>query len=285
MNNKKNIQVYALFGPKGNIKAEIDYNFFVFSGGEEHIKINNDICRVNPNDVNLLKIDAFLKNSSDVMRLLMLTDALRRIYLNAEIELELPYIPYSRQDRVCNYGEAFSLKVFANLLNSQKYKRVYVQDPHSDVSGALIDNVIIKDITFDLKIFLLNLGGNDKTFTLIVPDAGALKKAYHLTKELPQFTNIISLTKVRELSTGNIKSTEINNSHLLDSSLGESTMVLVDDICDGGATFIGASQTLKSHFGDNINLNLFVTNGIFSKGKQCLLEHYQNVYAVYDWTA
>src|SRR5690554_6981454 len=80
-----------------------------FSGGEEHIVLE-DITNNMENQH--IKIHALIRSSSKLMQLLLLVDAIKRRFSNiVAFELELPYIPYARQDRQCNLGEAFSLKV------------------------------------------------------------------------------------------------------------------------------------------------------------------------------
>lgn len=56
-------------------------------------------------------------------------------------ELILPYIPNARMDRVKNPDEVFTLKYFCEFINNLKFDAVYVDDPHSDVSMALLNNV------------------------------------------------------------------------------------------------------------------------------------------------
>ena len=86
---------------------------FVFPGGEVHIALPD----FDSEHVRLARIHALLKTSDDVMRLLMLTDALRRRIGQAPIHLVMPYVPYARQDRVCNPGAAHGAKVFCDLIN------------------------------------------------------------------------------------------------------------------------------------------------------------------------
>ena len=62
--------------------------------------------------------------------------------------LELPYIPNARQDRVKKPEDVFTLKYFAEFVNSLGFAEVAVLDPHSYVSEALFDNlrtVILND--------------------------------------------------------------------------------------------------------------------------------------------
>ncbi|MCI0559919.1 MAG: ribose-phosphate pyrophosphokinase-like domain-containing protein, partial [Nitrososphaera sp.] len=89
-----------------------------------------------------VRITCRIRNSDDFLRLLMATDACRRLGAR-EIHVFIPCLPYARQDRVCNEGEAFSLKVIAEILNAQKYGSVTMFDVHSDVAAAVIDKAVI----------------------------------------------------------------------------------------------------------------------------------------------
>ena len=48
--------------------------------------------------------------------------------------LHMPYIPNARMDRVKNEDEVFTLKYFADFINSLQFDSVIVRDPHSSVS-------------------------------------------------------------------------------------------------------------------------------------------------------
>ncbi|MCP5961102.1 hypothetical protein NL379_28225, partial [Klebsiella pneumoniae] len=60
------------------------------------------------------------------------------------VDLEIPYFPYARQDRICAVGQAFSLDVMTKLLNinadkkAGKQGKVTVWDCHSEVTTALL---------------------------------------------------------------------------------------------------------------------------------------------------
>lgn len=56
-----------------------------------------------------------------------------------KIDLVLPYIPHARQDKRNN--SLFTLKYFSEIINSLKFKNIFVFDPHSDVSKALFNNL------------------------------------------------------------------------------------------------------------------------------------------------
>jgi ribose-phosphate pyrophosphokinase len=94
---------------------------------------------------------------------------------------------------------------------------------------------------------------------IISPDAGALKKIYKVAKATS--LTVVEAKKVRDVATGNIVKTEIDSSQLL----GVDTAIIVDDICDGGRTFIELATVIRDS-GFIGKLILCVTHGIFSKG-------------------
>lgn len=213
------------------------YDTFVFSGGEVHVRIHE----ANP----LSHIKAVIGNSEDVIRLLMLADALKR--MNCIVwKLDIPYFPYARQDRVCNAGEALSVKVMADLINSIGAEKVVLTDPHSDVLPALVNNCELLDVR---KLGLMDTIG-DKL--VICPDAGAEKRILKLGREY------VMATKVRDIATGEIKETRLYG------DVSGRDCIIVDDICDGGRTFVELAKSLRA--GGANSVDLYVSHGIFSKG-------------------
>ncbi len=243
---------------------------FTFPGGE---------CQVALDDIeihNVTEIEAFLYTSNEIMQLLLTVDALRRVNSETKINLTLPYLPYARQDRVCNYGEALSIKVMADLINTLKANQVYLFDPHSEVAEALIDNVIVtpqEDIAIRLKNFIY-----EENLVLISPDAGAEKKTYRLAKKLHKTkipVDVITASKKRDTQTGNI--TETN----LYGNVKGRNVIIIDDICDGGRTFIELAKTLKEEGAEDIYL--YVTHGIFSKGIEALTPYFNHIFCYYSF--
>ena len=248
------LKVYQKVYQKPSYNPEVKE--FTFNGGEEYIKV----------DLVLEKeviIETILDSSSEIMKLLMLTDALRRKGVE-EITLLMPYVPYARQDRVCNAGEALSIKVFADIINNQMYDKVVIFDPHSDVAGALIDNVVIVKPTdlFDEEVFGLNHVLFDKirlrNITIVSPDAGANKKCYDFSKTFGGIP-VVRADKIRDVSTGDILETTVYCSNFYGADV-----LILDDICDGGRTFIELAKVLKTK---NVGkIYLYISHGIFSKG-------------------
>jgi ribose-phosphate pyrophosphokinase len=230
-----------------------------FPGGERNIKINGNAIR----SFEKVCITCRIKSSNDIMDILLAHDSLKRIGFK-QIFLFIPYVPYARQDRVCNPGEAFSLKVFADLINSKGFDRVYMMDAHSDVTPAVINNSYNYN-NYELIGSLRRYMGYDhfNKLILISPDSGANKKANALARRFN--LNLVKGDKVRDLSTGAISGFQV-----FTDDLNNADCIIVDDICDGGGTFLGLAEELKAKNAGRIYLA--VTHGIFSKG----LEIFEN---------
>lgn len=239
------------------------FKMLKFNGGEINIQIDSQWeC----NDQIL--IETSLTNSEKIMELFIATDALRRAGFKA-INLFAPYLPYARQDRVCNPGEALSIKVICSFINLQRYRNVYTLDNHSEVSTALLNNHVEIDSSVIIKNFV-DLSGK---VALVSPDAGALKKTYKLAKILGGLP-VIECSKRRDVRTGAILSTEVYDPGY---DLDEMTkLLIVDDICDGGRTFTELAKALRNRGANKIDL--YVSHGIFSQGLEVFKGLIDNIY-------
>jgi ribose-phosphate pyrophosphokinase len=246
----------------------LTYKSFIFPGGEVGVKldIKDSVAYIAKTGFFApciyQTIVARIQNSAHVMELVMVVDALRKLD-DTPIRLVLTYVPYGRQDRVCDLGESFSLKAFAGIINSLNFDKVIVIDPHSDVTGAVFNNV---EIISQFKVINAwpNFIKKALGCVLVSPDAGANKKTFELAKFF-NHSKFIRADKLRDMATGNIKETIVYETDLS----GCETMIC-DDLCDGGRTFIELAKVLKDKGAKSVDL--YVTHGIFSKGSQPLLD-------------
>ncbi len=238
-----------------------DVKYFTFSGGEVHIQIPTDIPFADPARI---RITTRITNSDKLMELFMVTDALRRKFGTlVPIYVTIPYLPYARQDKISAQGESLSLKVFADLINSQNYAKVITFDAHSDVANALINN--LKNISQKSVVWYVasyrGIGEMLQNKVLIIPDHGASKKSYQLGEVLSP-EKFVQVDKARD-EFGNIVKTVVYTDLLVDKDC-----LIVDDICDGGATYIAIAKELLTLGAKSITL--FTTHGIYAKGVDCL---------------
>jgi ribose-phosphate pyrophosphokinase len=238
---------------------------FLFSGGEIHLSVADYEFGAET------KISATLDNSEEIIKLLLLVDAVRRKHPRTNIDLEIPYFPYARQDRVCNPGESLSVKVMADLINGLGCREVMVFDPHSDVTPALLSNCRIRSMAEIISESSLGHFVAENDLLLVAPDAGAEKKVQTVAKRLSAET--LSASKKRDTKTGKITSVDVHG-----VIPGRSYLIL-DDICDGGQTFIGLAQELRAQGAKEIYL--YVTHGIFSKGIDVLKPYFKKVFCLH----
>lgn len=246
----RSLNIDGMFVPTP--QPEIGFEMIQFSGGETHIKLNNNI---DYSKIEKVVITNRFKSGDDIVKVLIAKDALQRKGVK-NFDLVMPYVPYARQDRKCYEGESFTLKVFANILNSANFDTVHVFDAHSDVAPALINNCI----NHDNKQFVeMALSDFEEMPILISPDAGSNKKANKLAIDLG--LELVKCDKVRDTKTGGLSGFEVFSNNLKGKNC-----LIVDDICDGGGTFLGLAKEIKKKGAEKIYL--FVTHGIFSKGTE-----------------
>lgn len=203
-----------------------------------------------------MSVHFLFEQNEEIFELLLIVDALKRMGLKLE-GIAMPYIPFSRQDRINQGGEALSIKIFADLINQCGAEVVEVDDPHSDVSTALINNLKVRT-QVDIHEKNMVFATNGKPVWFISPDAGALKKIYKMA-EKNKAIGVVECSKKRNTTTGEITGVEVH----IDSFNGKDC-VIVDDICDGGKTFIEIAKILKQK--DAGKITLMVTHGFFTKG-------------------
>lgn len=240
------------FAPFQN-QEDIKFQSFTFSGGEPHIKIAPDF------DTNKkVTITHRLNSFNDLGLLCVTVDALRRMDVKI-IDLFIPYFPAARQDRVMIPGEPLSVKVYADIINGLQLNKVFVFDAHSEVTPALLNNsTVIPNYTF-IREVLNRIGENVK---LISPDGGALKKIYKVSEFLGG-VEVVECSKSRDVKTGKLSGFKVYNDDLQGIDC-----LIVDDICDGGGTFVGLAEELKKKNAGK--LYLAVSHGIFNKGFEVL---------------
>lgn len=185
--------------------------------------------------------------------------------------LVIPHVPGGRQDRLNSTGDyLFTLKSVAKMINDRNFDSVTVVDPHSMVTPALIDRCkVVTSADIIRSHAKHSLSGYDG---VIAPDAGAAKRAFDVSQVLG--VEFFQAEKHRDVTTGKL-------SGFYCPPLPGQKYLVVDDICDGGGTFLGLANELASQ---SVEADLFVTHGIFSQGTDKLLEAFDQVFTT-DSTA
>lgn len=185
--------------------------------------------------------------------------------------LNMPYIPNARQDRVKDPEDVFTLKYFAQLINSLDFTEVRVLDAHSNVSLALIDRV--KHYTpqkYIEKVIDEIAQNTGKKPLMFYPDEGAGKR-YSGMIALPYCFGI----KNRDWSTGEIKGLSVSGEAGL---IEGSNVLIVDDICSYGGTFLHSAKALAALGAGKIYLFVTHCEENVLKGKLCECDLIKQIY-------
>ena len=234
---------------------EIPHSVLGFSGGERHVQL----APLDNQPLDVLNITANITSSNDLLDLMLVENALRNLYGHKlTLNLELPYLPYARQDRVCAPGQAFSLEVLATLLQLLRINTLVTWDCHSKVGLELTKAANIQPVEIIRSDETLLTLLQAKNSVLVCPDKGAVARCTDIKEKLG-LEDIVFCQKRRDPKTGKILKTEV-----LATDLTAKCAVISDDICDGGYTFIKIAEQLREKNVDRVVL--FVTHGIFSKG-------------------
>lgn len=198
------------------------------------------------------KIEWRFESEAEFMHLAQLKDLISGVY--SSWWLFLPYLPYARQDKTISNGATFALHTFAKLLNTLGFCSVVCVDPHSPVAAEIIDGFTPLYPLIQIENTFKECGAEMACY----PDHGAKEKYIDLLLKFPYCYG----DKKRDEATGEILEYELHGKP------EDKTILIIDDICDGGMTFVFLASALLAK--GALEVNLFVSHGIFSKGIQPL---------------
>ena len=220
------------------------------------------------------------ESDQDFMDMLLLVDACREITPFVSFWLNVPYFPYSRQDRVMVDGESHSLRVAVNLIKMCNFDSIEVLDAHSDVLAGMFPAGVLKirsqdECQYSLISNIISKWSNYRSVCLVAPDAGSLKKIYKSAKRhnLP----VVEATKIRDVATGNIIRTDVEDRIELYQHA-----IICDDICGFGGTFVALSEAISKK-NSAMTKSLITTHGIYGgDSKENLKLYFDDVLCVND---
>lgn len=198
-------------------------------------------------------------NESEVFHIRSLAKLLWNKDRNRKMNIYIPYFPYARQDKEITNETTFNLRVFCGILDMCFFKNVFSFDIHNPL---LTDSLLFGFMNIAPHRLHKKLIFKIKPDCIVFPDIGA--RSRYLTHGLDQ----IVFNKKRDQKTGKIIG------HCIDyknSSIAPKvkSFLIVDDICDGGATFLSVAKELKK-LNPKCKISLFVSHGIFSRGTYIL---------------
>ena len=250
--NKKLAKDFAKFWNCQLGKVEVKK----FADGEILVKTLTDVT-----DKDVIIIESTAKKPNDcLMNILMLLDSINRNNAKS-VTLFIPYLGYSRQERVNYPNEPISCEVMAKALETGKYDKLLTFDLHHPVIEKFFQRGI-KNIptaeTFANYYFgyLKNNCISLNDVVIVSPDHGANARTDMLMFRMRGVKKVI-LEKVRPLPD--------QVEHLeLTGDVKDKTCIILDDIISTGNTIISATKLLKKSGAKHVLVG--ATHGVFAKG-------------------
>jgi ribose-phosphate pyrophosphokinase len=228
--------------------------FILFPDNQPHVNIQG----VEKGDE--ITVVCAITDSLKMMHLLQTTNALDHLSAKKKV-LVIPYLMAARYDRLMIPGDSFDLELVAGLINSCGFEKVLLWDAHSGVATSLIKNSV------NVKNKPMVEQYQQPDAVLICPDAGASKKVDEYFEWNSNLKDIVYCAKKRDLATGRL-TLEVTEP----LKCAGRNCVIIDDICDGGATFLAIAEQIQPK-----HLTLIVTHGIFSKGFAALEQKFAEI--------
>jgi ribose-phosphate pyrophosphokinase len=194
--------------------------------------------------------------NDNLVEFCLLCDALKRKGAK-EIVGVVPWLGYSKQDKVFLPGEALGAKVIAKILQTSGITKLITFDLHNRAILGFFDIPVIELSAKPLFLEYLRTLVSDKMI-VVAPDEGAVKSSGYFARELG--VPIVYMDKRRDLSSGEVSIVGMSG----DVALKE--VVVVDDMIATGATLIETARFLKSK--GALKVTVCATHHLYVPGAQ-----------------
>lgn len=268
-------------------RSEVKYKISKFPDGQQDVIIEPFVFiewkEAITNNTFKVQIKSRFNSFKDLELIICATKALRRLGVK-EIHLYIPYLLGARSDRqFVEGGTSYLVDIVAPIINAQNYESVTVYDVHSDVASACINNLkIIDNINLVKWFWHQNPTKGWGNYILCSPDAGSLKKIYKAADAVGYKNDILVCSKYRDTE-GKLSRVNVPL-NIPYKDVEERDIVIIDDICDGGRTFINIAKEIKNNKQFCGKIYLIVSHGIFSAGFDELGEYFDGIFCTNSYS-
>lgn len=210
-------------------------------GEMELSRFKNDECRVRITEKNPGKRAILVQSLSEptdqhLMEFCLIGDALKRMGVK-EIIGVIPWMSYTKQDKVFRKGEPLSAKVIAKMLQVVPMEKVITVDLHNLAILGFFE-VPVENLSGRLVLTEYFKENIDDNFVVVSPDEGAIKSSTKLANDLG--LELAYLNKARDLKTGKVVMKGISGVPVKGRKV-----LIKDDMIATGSTLIESAKALK----------------------------------------
>lgn len=242
-------------------KSNINYSISRFPDGEVQITLGEFSHK------DEIVVFCRITNAEELFILMQVCDILKRH--GVRFAINIWYLMSMRMDRVMDFSRPFSLSIVCEVLDRLGADCIMVYCPHSLEIKRLIKNTKVIEISSILKT-------DYNKYQIVFPDEGARNRY----TDVPIGNHLFG-RKTRDLATGKILSIELENP---EDIYGRSLLIR-DDLCDGGGTFIGLAEAIRK-INPDLELNILVDHMVNPKGIERLSNTFNHVWftnSYKDW--
>jgi len=190
----------------------------------------------------------------------LIADALKRKGAGSIVGV-IPYLGYSKQDKVFREGEPLSVKVIAKIIQVFGFDKIITFDLHNLAISGFFD---VPLINLSAKSLFLDYfeKKSKKNLVVVAPDAGAVKSSTGFAESLGVDVGFIN--KKRDLGTGKV---------MIKGMVGEvkgKEVIIIDDMIVSGETLIESAKFLKKKGAKEITVG--ATHHLYVEGTQKKLD-------------
>ena len=154
------------------------------------------------------------------------------------------------------------------MLNDINFDKVICLDVHSNVTPALVNNLQVDSPKAHIENVFTTIG--TKNLTLFFPDEGAQKRYGEMFKNIPQAFGI----KKRNWETQKIEDYMVVGTE----NIAGKRILIIDDICSYGNTFVNAAKSLKKAGAKEIYLYVSHCEDAISKGNVFTSGYFEGIF-------
>ncbi|MBO5004963.1 MAG: hypothetical protein J6D03_06970 [Clostridia bacterium] len=249
-------------------KSDIKWHIINFPDGEVSIEIDDEI----DHKIDYIDIYVRITSAEKLFILMQVCDILKRHGI--EYNIMITYLMSMRMDRVMSWNRPFSLKVVADMIKLCEAHNVYVLEPHSNRTITELGGLTMINPMTEIQNNAVNDVLSNTNHVVIFPDAGAKERYTNMNVDN---NRIILFDKKRDIETGKILSLEPKKKEISDSWIKiVSDITVIDDLCDGGGTFVGIAKYIRT-LNPTCKLQILLTHAVNPDGIKNLYEYYDNI--------
>lgn len=236
-------------------------------GKIELTRFSNDEARVFINEPNPGREAVLVQSLSSptdqhLVEFCLIADALNRLGVK-KITAVIPWLGYSKQDKVFRSGEPLSVKVIAKMLQVVPLEKVITFDLHNLAIPGFFEVPVVN--LSGRKVFREYYQNKITEKTVIAAvDAGSVKSSERFSEDLGGVP-LVYMNKIRDLITGKVLYKSISE------SVKGKTILIKDDLISSGGTLVEAAKFLKTNGADKINV--CATHHLYVPGAQSKLDN------------